>query len=47
MTEVLQLAREPGIRWFLLHPETCVGWTDEMLRQAIARYGDYRVFRFQ
>jgi hypothetical protein len=47
MTEVQQLAREPGIRWFLLHPGTCVGWTDEMLRQAIARYGDYRVFRFQ
>ena len=47
MTEVQQLAHEPGIRWFLLHPETCVGWTDEMLRQAIARYGDYRVFRFE
>ena len=47
MTEVQQLAREPGIRWFLLHPDTCVGWTDEMLHQAIARYGGYRVFRFQ
>ena len=47
MTEVQQLARETGIRWFLLHPETCVGWTDEMLRQAAARYGDYRVFRFE
>jgi len=46
MAEVHQHARESGIRWFLLHPETCAGWTEEMLRQSIARYGDYRVFRF-
>jgi hypothetical protein len=47
MADVQQLVRETGIRWLLLHPDTCVSWSDGMRGQAIARYGEYRVFRFE
>jgi hypothetical protein len=44
LAELVEAARESGIRWFVLHPDDDVAWPKAILDKPAFAWGGYRVF---
>lgn len=42
--EIRKLAREAGIVWYLLHPETEVDWDPDVLARPVVTFGRYKLY---